>query len=159
MEIFSREVTVSKLKCVCVWLVTLSVLLVLSGQLRAQGTGFKLPETALPLDVLKLILNEVSGQLAFNNEAALAAHMPPRAPEEYEAYFYEADYLAKKLREYGLDDIRLESLDKGLTPGRMWWACFEGELWMVKPERQLLGRLSEEPALVTRGSDTVDCEG
>jgi len=30
---------------------------------------------------------------------------------------------------------------------------------MEKPEHQLLSRLSEEPALVTRGSDAVDCEG
>jgi hypothetical protein len=30
---------------------------------------------------------------------------------------------------------------------------------MIKPEKLLLSRLSEGPALVVHGSDTVDCEG
>jgi hypothetical protein len=118
----------------------------------------KLPETALPLETLKTILNEISGQIAFNNEAVMAAHLPPRAEEEYTGFFFEAEYLAKTLRSYGLDDIKIESLDKGVDP-RKWWAGFEGELWMTGPERKLLSRLSEDPALVVRGSDTVEAEG
>jgi len=123
-----------------------------------QFMGIKLPETTLPLDVLKTILNEVSGQLAFNNEAVMAAHLPPRSEEEYTGFFFEAEFLTKKLQEYGLDDVRIESLEKGVDP-RKWWACFEGELWTTKPESKLLSRLSEDPALVIRGSDTVDSEG
>ena len=141
-----------------VWLVAVGLLLFSPQAVSPQFRGIKLPETALPLDVLKTILNEVSGQLAFNNESVMAAHLPPRSEEEYTGFFFEAEFLAKKLKEYGLDDIRLESLDKGVDP-RKWWACFEGELWTTKPESKLLSRLSEDPALVVRGTDTLDTEG
>lgn len=141
-----------------IWLMAVCLFLLSPQTVSPQFRGIKLPETALPLDVLKTILNEVSGQLAFNNEAVMAAHLPPRSEEEYTGFFFEAEFLAKKLKEYGLDDIRLESLEKGVDP-RKWWAGFEGELWIVKPEAKLLSRLSEDPALVIRGSDTIDCEG
>ncbi len=141
-----------------VWLTVTCLLLFPPQPVSPQFRGVKLPETALPLDILKTILNEVSGQLAFNNEAVMAAHLPPRPEAEYTGFFFEAEFLAKKLQEYGLDDVRIESIDKGVDP-RKWWACFEGELWTTKPELKLLSRLSADAALVIRGTDTVDTEG
>jgi len=77
----------AKPKSIFSWLAFSLIILIVAGRVQAQGMGVKLPETALPLDLLKLILNEVSGQLAFNNEAVLASHMPPRPAEEYEEFF------------------------------------------------------------------------
>ncbi len=118
---------------------------------------FKAPATILDDATLKLILEEVSGQIAFNNEAMMAGYNRIRTPEEMTGLMYEADYLSKVLKSYGLDEVTVESLK---LPGRAtWWVGQDAELSMVAPEKRLLARLVEQPALIIRGSDSVDCEG
>ena len=70
---------------------------------------FKPPEAILPEDIIKIILNEVSGQLPFNNEVMLAGYNHIRTEEEFKTFFYEAEYLTKKLREYEVDEVRLDT--------------------------------------------------
>jgi len=119
---------------------------------------FRAPETILAEKTLRAILDEVSGQIAFNNEAMMAGTNRIRTPEEMTAgLMYEADYLHKVLKGYGLDEVTVESLTR---PDRTtWWVGHDAELRMVSPEAKRLARLVEQPALLIRGSDTVDCEG
>ncbi len=134
--------------------IALGFVLVLPGP--AQEV-FKAPETVLPEAVLRLIINEVSGQLAYNNEVLLAGVNRVRTPEEMKTFMYEADTLHKILKDYGLDELTIEGL--GLVDRATWWVGHEAELTMVAPVTETLARLAEQPALMIRGCDTVDGEG
>lgn len=122
---------------------------------------FKEPETILPANVLRLVLDEVSGQRAFNNIAMMAGYNRVRTPEEMSAsgIMYEADYLGKVMKGYGLDLVRIESNHLIDEPRGDWWVGHEAELRLVEPEPRLLARLEDQPALVIRNSDSVDCRG
>jgi aminopeptidase YwaD len=119
---------------------------------------FRAPETILAGKTLQAVLEEVSGQIAFNNEAMMAGYNRIRTPEEMTSgLMYEADYLKKVLEGYGLDTVTAESLTR--PDRKTWWVGHDAEFRMVSPEAKRLARLVEQPALLIRGSDTVDCEG
>jgi hypothetical protein len=115
-----------------------------------------LPEIILPDSTIRVLLNELSGQLAYQNVALLAAVEPKRAEKEFQGVFWEAEFLEAKLREYGVDEVRLESLDRKPSG---YWAGLDAELWMVLPEEKRLSRLAEHPALMARGCDEGRWEG
>ena len=123
----------------------------------AAAQDVKAPETPLTPDLLKALLGEISGQIAFDNEVALAGRVRQRTPQEFDGHFYEAEYLAPLLKDYGLDEVRLETV--GRNPERKWWVGLEAELWIKSPEERRLSRLSESPALMTRGCDPGEWEG
>ena len=135
----------------------ISSLIVFGLAFSAAAQEFKPPETALPADLLRAILGEISGQLAFNNEVALAGYVRQRTPQEFDGHFYEAEFLAARLKDYGLDEVRLETI--GRNPSRTWWVGQEAELWIKSPEEKRLSRLAENPALMTRGCDPGEWEG
>jgi len=116
-------------------------------------------ETILPEKMIKAVLNEISGQLAFNNEVILAGYNRIRTEEEFKNHFYESDYLAKKLREYKVDEVRLEDLGKYLPERKEWWVRVDAELWMIEPEKKRLSRLAEHPALMAYNCDEGEWEG
>ena len=120
--------------------------------------GFKAPENILPDDVLKALLNEISGQLPFNNEVLMGGIERVRGKEEFDGFFKEAEILAAKLKEYGLDEVRLETLGREDASRGGWWAGVDAELWIKDPEKRI-SRLSECPALMTRGCDDGEWEG
>ena len=120
---------------------------------------FRAPETILAEKILRAVLEEVSGQIAFNNEAMMAGYNRIRTPEEMKGLMYEADYLSKTLKGYGLDEVTVESLSLNRPDRSTWWVGHDAELRLVSPEPRRLARLVEQPALIIRSSDTVDCEG
>lgn len=128
----------------------------ISGFVTARQS--KTPETILPEKMIKIILNEVSGQLPFNNEVMMAGYNHIRPEEEWNSFFYEAQYLVKKLREYGLDEVKLEDLGKHEKGGTL-WAREDAELWMIEPEEKRLSRLCEHPALMSRFCDEGEWQG
>ncbi len=117
-----------------------------------------IPETILPEGIIKHILNEISGQLAFNNEVMMSGFNHIRTAEEFEGHFYEAEYLYQKLQEYGIDDVTLEALSYDAGRRGNWWARVDADLWMVSPEEKRLSRLAEHPALMARGCDEGEWE-
>jgi hypothetical protein len=143
------------------WFKAVGLLIVLVALVAADASpqAFKTPETVLTDEILKALINEVSGQLAFNNEVATAGTVRLRTKEEFDGYLYEAAFLAAKLKEYGLDDVVLESLNKGEARPGGWWVGQEAELWMKAPDEKRLSRLEEHPALMTRGCDSGEWEG
>ena len=116
-------------------------------------------ETILPEQMIKAVLNEVSGQLAFNNEVRLAGYNRIRGEEEFKSHFFESAYLAKKLREYEVDEVRLEDLGKYLPERKEWWIRENAELWMIEPEMKRLSRLAEHPALMAYRCDAGEWQG
>lgn len=125
----------------------------------AAAAGRPALNTILPESVLARVLEEISGQRAFDNEVMMAGYNRIRTPEEMTGVMYEAEYLHKTMQGYGLDELRLESLKLFKPVRTTWWVGHEAELRLVEPVPMLLARLEDQPALLVRYSDTVDCRG
>ena len=111
------------------------------------------PETVLPTAVLRAVIEEVSGDLAFQNELLLGGVYRNRPPEEYTTRYFEIDFVLKKLKEYGIEDAEIIDLP---TRSEKTWDAESAELWITKPARYKLSDLREEPALLCSGSATTD---
>jgi aminopeptidase YwaD len=112
-------------------------------------------KTPLPQAILDLFANEVSGQMAFNNQVRLAGAPWMRDAREFSGTMAEAQQILDLVKSYGLETSRLERYP---TSGTFDYA-HEGELWLVEPERRLLARLGADAALVAQGSVTADVTG
>ncbi len=115
------------------------------------------PNPLLPEELIDLLINEVSGDIPFQNEILLSGVNRNRTAEEYEGTFYEADFILKKLKEYGIEEASIEKFP-GLFRTEHWDAE-SAELWMVKPEHRKLTCLEEIPACLATGSRTSDAIG
>lgn len=130
-------------------LVVLIVLSAGSGQIT-QPSG---PQTVLPLPVLKDIINEVSGDLAYQNEVLLGGVYRNRLPQEYGSTYFETDFVLKRLKEYGVDNSEIVDLP---TRSEKTWDAEAAELWMTKPGLLKIADLREIPASLCSGSVTAD---
>lgn len=111
------------------------------------------PDTVLPLPVLRYIISEVSGELAFQNEVLLGGAYRNRLPQEYGSGYFETDFLLKKLKEYGIEDAEIIDLP---TRSEKTWDAESAELWVTQPELHKLADLKEVPASLCSGSVTTD---
>jgi hypothetical protein len=128
--------------------VILSFGLVFSQTFRTPG-----PDTVLPLSVLMDIINEASGDLAFQNELQLTGVNRNRLPEEYATTYFESSFILKKLKEYGIEQSEIIDLP---TRSATTWDAEKAELWMTKPDRRKIADLKEVPASLCSGSVTTD---
>jgi len=128
---------------------------VLPAQERPRPPESAALRTPLPPAVLELLANEISGQLAFNNEVKLAGAPWTRGEKELTDTFYETQALYDLVRGYGIESARIDRFKGSAT--------FEypktGEFWMLKPEKRLIARMDADPALVSRGSAEADVTG
>jgi len=111
-------------------------------------------KTPLPAKVLNLLANEISGQIAFNNEVKLAGAPWQREESEFADTFYETRTIHALVRGYGIDTTRIERF-KGAAEATFDYPV-RGELWMLKPETRIIARLEADPALVSRSSADAD---
>ncbi len=111
------------------------------------------PPTILPLDILRHIINEASGDLALQNEIYIAGVNRNRLPEEYAEGYFEPKFLIDRLKEYGITDCRIIDLP---TRSPMTWDAEAGELWIVKPVVRKIADLKEIAASLCSGSSTID---
>ena len=114
-------------------------------------------KTPLSPATLALLANEVSGQMAFNNEVLLAGapRLRDRKELDHTTAFAEAQQILDLVRSYG---IKTTSMSVSTSPRTFDYAT-EGELWVVEPQRRLIARLGADAALVGSGSSTADVEG
>ncbi len=112
-------------------------------------------KTPLSQETLNLLANEVSGQMAHNNQVKLAGAPWLRDEKELTGTMFESQQIYDLVRSYGLETTRLERYP---ASGALEYAR-EGELWQVEPERRLLARLGADAALVAQGSVTADITG
>jgi hypothetical protein len=111
--------------------------------------------TPLAQATLDLLANEISGQMAQNNQVKLAGAPWLRDPREFTSTLYEAQTMYDLVRSYGIETVRLE---RHASP-RTFDYPHEGELWTVEPEKRLVARLGADAALVGGGSRTSDATG
>jgi aminopeptidase YwaD len=115
-----------------------------------------IPKTLLPLPLMRLIINEASGDVALQNEIYLAGVNRNRKAEEYINGYFEPKFLIEKLKEYGISDCRIIDLP---TRGAKTWDAEEGELWIVKPVLRKIADLKDVAASLCSGSATLDVGG
>jgi len=120
----------------------------------AQAIGEPL-KTPLSQDLLTLLTNEISGQIAFNNLVKLAGAPWLRDPGEFDGTLYEAETLFEMVQSYGIETV---SLERHPAAGTYDYPS-EGELWVVEPGDRLIARLGADAALVASGSRTADVTG
>ena len=118
-----------------------------------------IPKTILPLDLLMEIINESSGEMAFQNEIILTGVNRNREPEEYKNGYFETQFIEKKLKEYGIKDVSIVELPKSFFSRQdKTWDAISAELWMVKPQKVKLTDLREIPATLCQGSSSFEGE-
>ena len=134
--------------------IPLILLIFSTPQVYAQQRRLVKPNPLLPEELIDLIINEVSGDIPFQNEILLSGVNRNRTSEEYEGTFYEADFILKKLKEYGIEEAAIEKFPPFF--GNEVWDAESAELWMVEPEHRKLTCLEEIPACLATGSRTSD---
>ncbi len=112
-------------------------------------------KTPLDQNTLDILANEISGQMIYNNEVLLAGAPWVREPEEFTDTFYESGRIYELVKSYGIETTRLERHEEDGT----FDYPFEGEFWILKPEKRLVARLGADAALVAGGSQSADVTG
>jgi len=130
------------------------ILLLPLGSIFSQPKS-EYPETLLPAAVLQDIINEVSGDLALQNEVLLTGVNRNRLPEEYLKGYFETSFILKKLKEYGINDSAIIELP--IPPdSKTTWDAEMGELWIVEPEKRKIADLKEVWASLCSASSSTD---
>jgi aminopeptidase YwaD len=128
------------------------ILLILSVPYSSIGQTPRLPKTPLSQKTIDLLVNEISGQVIYNNEVILAGAPWIREKAEFSDTFYESQKIYDMAKSYGIETARL---DRFPSDEKINYA-FEGEFWIVKPKKELVARLDADAALVASRSSTVD---
>lgn len=129
------------------------ILIVLSVPYSSYGQSSpRLPKTPLSQKTIDLLVNEISGQVIYNNEVILCGAPWIREREEFSDTFYESQKIYDIGKSYGIDTIRL---DRFPSERKIHYA-FEGEFWLLNPKKKLVARLDADAALIASGSSTVD---
>ncbi len=85
--------------------------------------------TLLPQEQMTAIINEVSGERAMHHIMELVPYQRVRKPAEYNVHFQESDVMAQFAKDYGFDNVTIESFAAGQA-----WQPTQGELWMTSPK-------------------------
>jgi len=110
-------------------------------------------ESLLPMSVLWDIMNEVSGEMALQNEILLTGVNRNRLPEEYLEGPFETRFILDKLKEYGIKNAEIIDLPKWEEKT---WDAEMAELWIVEPEKRKIADLKEIAASLCSGSSSTD---
>jgi hypothetical protein len=108
--------------------------------------------TMLPPDVLKAIATELSGARAFNNVIEIAGFEYNRKADEYASTYRETIVTERLAKEYGFSNVRVTRLPVGYRQ----WDGEDAELWVTSPEKQLVARYLDHPAMLVYGSRSAD---
>ncbi len=117
--------------------------------LTAQGPADR---CVVPANIRDAILNETSGEEAYEHVQILAVNRDRQADEYSNAYF-ESGYLEKMARQYGLSDVQME-----FFPTRDAWDAEEADLWLMQPTKKKLASLNMVPTALAQGSQNADVE-
>lgn len=107
--------------------------------------------TLLPLKQIDEIIGASSGDLAMNHINELAGYNRPRTDEEFRSYPDESKYVMQVLKQYGLDNFKIENFGKTNT-----WRGVEGTLWEVSPGISKIADFKDLPPMLAEGSVTSD---
>ena len=133
----------------------LTAFLVACSALPSKALAQGALETPLRQDVLTLLTNEISGQIAFNNLVKLAGAPWIRDHADLTEDFYESHEIFDMVRAYGIETVRLDEYPRDRT----FSYPTEGEFWIVEPEPRLVARLGADVAMIASGSQSADLTG
>jgi hypothetical protein len=123
---------------------------VATGVLAAAAPAVAQRSPFLPDRVYRALVNEISGDIAFEHIRWFTHyHRPMGGSEGFEAV---ARYVERRAREYGLEDVRYITLR---ADGRS-WSPKVGELWLVEPEERRLAYSREIPLALADYSRDAD---
>ena len=128
--------------------------LLVTAALHAQAPSAQPPagRCLVPASIRDAILNETSGEEAYQHVQMLAVNRN-RQPEEYQNEFFETTYLKTMAKQYGLSDVHVE-----FYPTRDTWDAEEADLWLIEPARRKLASLNMVPTSLAQGSTSADVE-
>jgi len=106
----------------------------------------------VPASIRDAILNETSGEEAYQHVQILAVNRNRQA-DEYQNEFFETTYLRSMAKQYGLSDVQAE-----FFPTRDTWDAEEADLWLIQPERRKIASLNMVPTALAQGSTSGDVE-
>jgi aminopeptidase YwaD len=109
-------------------------------------------DTAVPAELMKATATELSGARAFNNIVEIAGYEYDRKPEEYAGTYRESLAVERLAKEYGFANVRITRLP---VPYRQWDAE-DAELWVTSPQKILVSRYLDNPAMLVYGSRSAD---
>lgn len=108
--------------------------------------------TLLSMEMIHAIVNEASGETAWNALKEIAPYPRDRKESEYKGHFFESDFIAARLKEYGLKNVTIDEIPQDTST----WDGEMGELWMVSPERQKLADYKDIPTILCGNSENTD---
>ncbi len=111
----------------------------------------------LPEDTYSKLVNEISGDIAFDNLRSLVKYHAPSG--ESEGFQDEAEWVAARAKNYGLEDVHFVALPSWRSDPRLTdrnWTLKGGELWLIAPKTIKLGDVRETPTSVADNSPTAD---
>jgi len=117
------------------------------------------PNTVLPDEIINAIINEVSGELAFQHIMETGGYNRDRKKGEYEGLYWETEYFLSKAIEYGFTDPHVETFPMGgieIMGGHKQWDAEIGELWLIEPEQRLIITHRDSPLTLVSGSRSCD---
>ena len=103
---------------------------------------------------LHAIATELSGARAYNNVIEIAGYEHDRRAAEYAGTYRESAVVERLAKQYGFSDVRITRLPVPYDQ----WDGEDAELWVTSPERFLVSRYLDHPAMLAYGSQTADVE-
>ena len=107
----------------------------------------------MPEKTYDYIVGESSGERALRSIMDMASYERNRTDSEYKGTLHEISYIMKMLKEYDLDDIRLENVAKADI-----WNGLSASLWEVAPTLQKIADYDELVVTLASGSENTDVE-
>jgi hypothetical protein len=128
--------------------------------LLAIGAGlpvFAQQSSFLPEDTYDKLVNEISGDIAYDNLRSLVMYHSPTGGAE--DFYKEADWVLERAKSYGLENvqfIRMPAWRSSPNEVDLNWTLKGGELWLVQPRSIKLGDVRETPTSVADNSPSAD---
>ena len=109
--------------------ITLTTLFALAALVAVVPAQEREDRTLLSQAQMTSIINEVSGERAMHNLLELVPYQRVRNPTEYNVHFQETDVMVRLAKEFGFDNVSVESFASGQA-----WQPTQGELWITSPK-------------------------
>jgi aminopeptidase YwaD len=107
--------------------------------------------TLLPSKIMDELIGAASGDRAMLHINEMAAYSRPRTDSEYQDFPEEINYVAGKIREYGISNFTIEKFGKTTT-----WRGIDGSLWEVSPGISKIADYKDLPEMIAEGSQSAD---
>lgn len=108
--------------------------------------------TLLSWAQMHAIVDEASGERALQTVQAIVPFPELRPKSEYDGHFHESDAMAKLAREYGFNDVQVETYPLAAPI----WQASDAQLWMVEPESKKLFDAHDVNLAIVSGSESAD---